>query len=104
MNRTKAEYLCLNGDVWETMRLLVHEMAEVDEPRYLGSRVQGKEDCGREVKGRVQAGWYEWRKVPGVKRDISARANGKVYKTAVVRYPLWYRSSTTNEKTGGRAG
>ncbi|KAF7710422.1 hypothetical protein C0J45_1609, partial [Silurus meridionalis] len=34
--------------------------------RYLGSTVQSKKECVREVKKRVQAGWSGWRRVAGV--------------------------------------
>ena len=29
---------------------------------YLGSTLQESSSCEKEVKKRVQAGWYEWRK------------------------------------------
>ena len=61
------------------------EVVKVQEFRYLGSTVQSRGDCGKEVKSRVQAGWNSWRKVSGVicDRRVSARVKGKVYRMVV---------------------
>ncbi|KAI5098071.1 hypothetical protein C0J45_11798, partial [Silurus meridionalis] len=66
--------------------------------RYLGSTVQGNEECVREVKKRVQAGWSGWRRViAGVIRDrrVFARVKGKVYRT-VVRPAMMYQRMQSN--------
>ncbi len=95
VNRTKTEYLSINGENRETVRLQGAEIAKVDEFRYLGSTVQSNGDCVREVKKRVQAGWNGWRKVTGVicDRNVSAKTKGKVYKT-VVRPAMLYGMET----------
>ncbi|KAJ8381504.1 hypothetical protein SKAU_G00022820 [Synaphobranchus kaupii] len=77
VNRSKTEYLCVNGrEDGGMVRMQGVEVARVDEFKYLGSTVQSNGECGREVKKRVQAGWSGWRRVDG----------------------------GTDEKTGGRAG
>ncbi|XP_069989763.1 uncharacterized protein [Penaeus vannamei] len=55
--------------------------------KYLGSTKEI--DCVREVKKEVQAGWSGWRRVTRVvcDRRVSARMEGKVYKTSHV---VWY--------------
>ena len=60
-------------------------MAKVEDFKYLGSTVQSNEECGREVKKRVQAGWNGWKRMSGVicDRRVPARVKGKVYKMAV---------------------
>lgn len=60
-------------------------MTKVEEFKYLGSVVQGKRDCTKEVKKRVQAGWNGRRKVSGVIyiKRIYAKVKEKIYKTVV---------------------
>ena len=53
--------------------------------KYLGSHLTSDGNFDPEINHRIQAGWYNWKKVSGVlcDRKISARVKGKVYKTAV---------------------
>ncbi|KAK3536469.1 hypothetical protein QTP86_013796, partial [Hemibagrus guttatus] len=59
--------------------------------------VQSNEECGKEVKKQVQAGWNGWRMVLGVlcDRKISARIKGKVYRT-VERPAMLYGLETVS--------
>ena len=67
-------------------------MPRIKEFMYLGSTLQESSSCEREVKKRVQAGWYEWRKVSGVicYRRLPARVKGKVHSSVVVRPAMVY--------------
>ena len=95
VSRAKTEYLCVNGNEGEMMKMQGHEVARVDEFKYLGSTVQENGDSGKEVKKRVQAGWNGWRKISGVlcDRKLSARIKGKIYRT-IVRSALMYGLET----------
>jgi hypothetical protein len=107
VNRSKTEYMCVNGREDDRMvRIQGVEVARVFEFKYLGSTVQSSGDCGREVKRRVQAGWIGWRRVSGVicDRRVPARVKGKIYKTASeTSYVVWFGSGGIDEKTGGGA-
>ena len=61
------------------------EVAKAEDFKYLGSTVQSNEECGREVKKRVQAGWNGWRRMSGVicDRRVPAKVKAKVYRVAV---------------------
>ena len=86
VSRSKTEYMCVNErDPSGRVRLQGEEIKKVEDFKYLGSTVQSNGECGKEVKKRVQAGWYGWRKVSGVMCDrrVSAKMKGKVYKTVV---------------------
>ncbi|KAK3543382.1 hypothetical protein QTP70_018404, partial [Hemibagrus guttatus] len=86
VSRSKTEYMCVNEREGSgTVKLQGEEVKKVQEFKYLGSTVQSNEECGKEVKKRVQAGWNGWGKVSGVlcDRKISARIKGKVYRTGV---------------------
>ena len=63
-----------------TVKMQGEEVTKVDDFIYLGSTVQSKGECGREVKKRVQAGWNGWRRMSGVicDRRVPARVKGKV--------------------------
>lgn len=96
VNRSKTEYLCVNGrEDGGMVRMQGVEVVKVDEFKYLGSTVQSNGECGKEVKKRVQAGWSGWRRVSGVicDRRVAARVKGKVYKT-VVRPAMLYGMET----------
>ncbi|XP_058483140.1 uncharacterized protein LOC131458247 [Solea solea] len=96
VSHSKTEYMCVNErNPSGTMRLQGVEIKKVEDFKYLGSTVQSSGDCGKEVKKRVQAGWNGWRKVSGVMCDkrVSARRNGKIYKT-VVRPAMMYGLQT----------
>ncbi|KAK3545481.1 hypothetical protein QTP70_007726 [Hemibagrus guttatus] len=95
---SKTEYMCVNEREGSgTVRLQGEEVKKVQDFKYLGSTVQSNVECGKEVKKRVQAGWNGWRKVSGVlcDRKISARINGKVYRT-VVRPAMLYGLETVS--------
>ena len=74
-------------------------MPRVKEFKYLGSTVQESNSCEREVKKRVQAGWYGWRKVSGVICDkrLQAGVKGKVHRS-VVRPEMVYGLETVAVK------
>ncbi|KAK3558446.1 hypothetical protein QTP86_018105, partial [Hemibagrus guttatus] len=96
VSRSKTEDTCVNEREGSgTVRLQGEEVKKVQECKYLGSTVQSNGECGKEVKKRVQAGWNGWRKVSGVlcDRKISARIQGKVYRT-VVRAAMLYGLET----------
>ena len=92
VSRSKTEYMCVNEmEDGETIRLQGAEMAKVKEFKYLGSTVQSNGGCDKEVKKRVQAGWYSWRRVTGMICDkrVPAGVKGKMYKT-IVRPSMLY--------------
>ena len=96
VSRSKTEYLYINqGNDDETVKMEDTKMPRVKEFKYLGSTVQESNSCEREVKKRVQAGWYGWRKVSGVICDkrLQARVKGKVYRS-VVRPEMVYGLET----------
>lgn len=63
---------------------------KVDEFKFLGSTIQSKRQCIRELKKRVQGGWSGWRQVCGGICDrTAARLKGNVYKM-VVRIAVMY--------------
>ena len=96
ISRSKTEYLYINqGNDDETVKMEDTKMPRVKEFKYLGSTVQESNSCEREVKKRVQAGWYGWRKVSGVICDkrLQARVKGKVYRS-VVRPEMVYGLET----------
>ncbi|KAK3574656.1 hypothetical protein QTP86_011565 [Hemibagrus guttatus] len=98
VSHSKTEYMCVNEREGSgTVRLQGEEVKKVKEFKYLGSTVQSKGECGKEVKKRVQADWNGWRKVSGVlcDRKISARIKGKVYRT-VVRPAMLYGLETVS--------
>ena len=66
-NRIKTEYMCVNErQVNDTVTLQGEEVARVEDFKYLGSTIQSNEECGRDVKKRVHAGWNGWRRISGV--------------------------------------
>ena len=90
-----------------TVKMQGEEVAKVEDFKYLGSTVQSNEECGREVKKRVQAGCNGWRRISGVicNRRVPARVKGKVTRwqsetSNVVRVG----DGGTDEKTGGGDG
>ena len=55
--------MCVNeGETSGPVRLMGAEMEKVHEFKSSGSSVQSNEECGIEVKKRVQAGWGGWRR------------------------------------------
>ena len=96
VSRSKTEYLCINaGNEDETVKMEDAKVPRVKEFKYLGSTVQESGSCDREVKERVQEGWYRWRRVSGVicDRRLPARVKGKVY-SSVVRPAMVYGLET----------
>ena len=94
--RSKTKYLCINGgNDNKTVKMDDTKVPRVKEFKYLGSTVQERGSCEREVKKRVQAGWNGWRKVLGVICDkrLPARLKGKVY-SSVVRPAMVYGLET----------
>ena len=92
VSRSKTEYLCVNGgNKDETIKLEDTKVPRIKEFKYLGSTVQESSSCEREIKKRVQEGWYEWKKVSGVicDRRLPARVKGKVH-SSVVRPAMVY--------------
>ena len=68
-NRRKTEYMCVNERHVNGTVKMQEEVAKVEDFKYLGSSVQSNEECGREVKNIVQAGWNGWRRMSGVVCD-----------------------------------
>ena len=65
--RSNTKYLCINGgNDDETVKMEDTKVPRVKEFKYLGSTVQERGGCERELKKRIQAGWNGWRKVSGV--------------------------------------
>ena len=96
ISRTKTEYLCGNKkDVQSPIKLNGTDVPETDDFKYLGSTIQSNGECGREIKKRVQAGWYSWRRMSSLlcDRRISARLKGKIHRT-VVRPAMMYGLET----------
>ena len=55
VSRTKTKYLCVNaGNDKETMTMEDKKVTRVKEFKYLGSAVQKRGSCERQVKRRVQ--------------------------------------------------
>ncbi|KAI5734291.1 hypothetical protein M8J77_004769 [Diaphorina citri] len=67
----------------------------VDKFKYLGSTVDRGGTMDSEVGHRVNAGWFNWKKLSGVLCDkrITLRAKGKMYKSAV-RPAMLYGAET----------
>ena len=92
VNRSKTEYLCINGgNDDETVKMDNTKVPRVKEFKYFGSTVQEIGDCEREVKKRVQAGWNEWRRVSRAICDkrLPAKVKGKVC-SSMVRPAMMY--------------
>ncbi|KAI5102018.1 hypothetical protein C0J45_7370 [Silurus meridionalis] len=93
VSRSYTEYMCVNEREGSgVVGLQREEVGKVKEFRYLGSTVQSNEECVREVKKRVQAGWSGWRRVIAeviCDRRVSAKVKRKVYRT-VVRPEMLY--------------
>ena len=86
VSRSKTECLCINGgNGKETVQMEDTKVPRVKEFKYLGSTVQERGSCEREIKKRVQAGWNGWRRVSVViyDRRLPARVKGKMYSSMV---------------------
>ena len=93
---SKTKYLCINGgNEKETVKMEDTKVPRVKEFKYLGSTVQESDNCEREVKKRVQAGWNGWRRISGVicDRRLPAKIKEKVY-SSVVRPAMVYGLET----------
>ena len=89
VNRRKTENMCVNERQVKGTGKMQEEVAKVEDFKYVGSTVQSKGECGREVKKRVQAGWNGWRRMSGVicDRRVPARVKGKLYRVALAVRP-----------------
>ena len=87
VSRTNTEYLCANEHEvrFPPVTLGGAEVTKVEEFKYLGSTVQADGGCTREIRKRVKAGWYAWRKLSGMLCDkrVPARVKGKIHQTVV---------------------
>ena len=95
-NRSKTEYLCINGgNDNETVKMEDAKVPKVKEFKYLGSTVQESGSCENEIKKSVQPGWNGWRRVSGVicDRRLPAKVKGTVY-SSVVRPAMVYGLET----------
>ena len=92
VSRSKTQYLCINGgNDDKTVKMEDTKVPRVKEFKYLGSTVQESDDCEKEVKKRVRAGWNGWRRVSEVicGKRLSVRVKGKVC-SSVVRSAMVY--------------
>ena len=82
------------------------KVPRVKEFKYLGLTVQESDNCEREGKKRVQAGWNEWRRVSGVicDRRLPARVKGKVYSSVVRPTMVYGLDGGGHKETSGRDG
>ena len=95
-NRSKIEYLCINGgNDNKPVKMEDKKVPRVKEFKYLESMVQKSDNCEREVKKRVQAGWNRWIKVSGIScdRTLPPRVKRKVY-SSVVKSAMVYGLET----------
>ena len=85
VSRSQTEYLCINGDDDEKVKMENTKMPRVKKFKYVGSTVQESGSREREVKKRVLSGLNGWTKVSGVicDRKLPARIKGKVYSSVV---------------------
>ena len=96
VSRSKTKYLCINGgNDDEIVKMEDTKVPRVKECKYLGSTVQERGSCEREVKKRVQARWKGWRRISEVVCDkrLPARVKGKVY-SSVMRPAMMYGFET----------
>ena len=62
VNRRKTECMCVNErQVNVTVKMQIGEVAKEEDFKYMDLTVQSNEECGREVRKRVPAGWNGWR-------------------------------------------
>ena len=95
VSRAKMEYMCINKDgcngVDGQVRMQGQVVPEVEDFKYLRSKIvcNGKSD--REMKKRIQAGWNNWRKVTGLvyDRKVPVRLKGCIHKV-IVRPAILY--------------
>ena len=61
------------------------ELKQVKSFKYLGSPINNKEGCEKEVQARVSVSWMKWREVKTVLNDkrMSTRLEAKIYNTMV---------------------
>ena len=98
INRKKTVYLGFNGDGNldgnSDINLQGQTLEPVNTITYLAILADNG-DLDAEMTHRIQSGWKNWRRVPGILCDriISLRVKGKVYKT-VVRPGMMYGAET----------
>lgn len=80
----------MNG---EEIELQGEQLASVDAFRYLGTILYTSAESSHDMKGKMQAGWNNWRKITGVLCDkkILLCLKSKIFKT-VVRPAMLYHS------------
>lgn len=96
ISRNKTEYMQMGEqDDDNQLHLEQERLKKVEAFRYLGSNLSQDGELDREICGRIQAGWKNWRKCSGLicDRKVSARVKGMMYRT-VVRPAMLYGSET----------
>ena len=85
VSRAKTEYMCLNGEQLNEIKLGNNNMPQVEEFRYLGSTIVHNATANREVMKRIEADWRNWKKVTGVlcNKRVPVSVKGKIHKTIV---------------------
>ena len=75
----------------DTVKMQGEEVPKMENFKYMGSTVQSKGECGREVKKILQAGWNGWRRMSGVicDRRVPTGVKGKMYKVTLIPATLY---------------
>lgn len=81
VSRSKTIHVC-ESEAGVTVKLQMLEVVKVDGFKYLGSTMQTKGQCSKEVKKRVQAGECWWIQVSGLMSNRKKAAR-KIYKVVV---------------------
>ena len=83
------------------LKLQGEKLKKAKSSKYLGLTVSSNGRCKEEVR-RIQAGWMNWKKVPGVlcDRKLSARVKSKMYKSVVRSNGNCGSDGKTGEKNG----
>ncbi|XP_067121860.1 uncharacterized protein [Centruroides vittatus] len=98
VSRSKTVYMCsgeVDGARERDLELRGDVFRRVNTFKYLGSTVAEDGGVDKEVTGRIQAGWRNWRDMSGVLCDkrVPLRLKGKVYRV-VVRPAMLYAIET----------
>ena len=75
------------------MKLEGEPLPSVNSFKYLGSVIEGRGGCGKDVDGRIKVDWSRWRDLSGFIYDkkVPMKLKSKLYKT-VVRPAIVYGS------------
>ncbi|XP_067123187.1 uncharacterized protein [Centruroides vittatus] len=100
VSRSKTVYMCsgkVDGARERDLELRGDVFRKVNTFKYLGSTVAEDGGVDKEVTGRIQAGWRNWRDMSGVLCDkrVPLRLKGKVYRV-VVRPAMLYAIETVS--------